>query len=154
MYNIKAYTIRRTKYASQLTASGVANRWNKSNQYVIYAGSSIALSTLEFIVHRANINIENSYQILSLSIAVNDGEEHLIEQKNLPKKWRSIHAYSQLQEIGSNWYKENKSLIMKVPSAVVPQEYNYLINTSNSAFTSRVKIIDREEFVWDSRLFK
>ncbi|SFQ42232.1 hypothetical protein SAMN04515674_11833 [Pseudarcicella hirudinis] len=45
------YNIRKSKYADSLKASGVANRWNKDDEFVIYAGASISLSTLELVAH-------------------------------------------------------------------------------------------------------
>ena len=56
------YNIRKAKYAQSLQASGVANRWNKNDEFVIYTASSRALSTLELVVHRNYINIDNSYK--------------------------------------------------------------------------------------------
>ena len=61
-------------------------------------------------------------------------------------------AYSSLQEIGSKWYVNQESLVLKVPSAVIPYEYNYVINAEHPLFADNIKIIRREDYFWDNRL--
>jgi len=70
------------------------------------------------------------------------------------RKWRGISAYAQLQAIGSRWYQSESSLILKVPSAVIPQEYNYVINTRHKDFRKKVKLVDSEVYFWDKRIFE
>lgn len=88
-------------------------------------------------------------------ISVADDED-LIEQfkiKELPKNWRKIAAYSRLQKMGSSWYKNQESLILKVPSAVIKQEYNYVINTKHPDFKKEnIDLIRTEAYFWDKRL--
>ncbi|WP_313255113.1 hypothetical protein [Empedobacter sp.] len=62
------FNIRKARYSKSLQASGVANRWNKNDEFVIYTGSSRALSTLELVVHRSSISIDNSYKLLVIEI--------------------------------------------------------------------------------------
>jgi len=82
-------------------------------------------------------------------------EDHLIKQlyiNDLPDNWRSIAAYSQLQKIGSKWYKSEETLILKVPSVIIPYEYNYIINTEHPEFSANVSRIRGEEYFWDTRI--
>lgn len=83
-------------------------------------------------------------------------EEDLFDQiplKNLPENWRKFEMYPILQKIGSEWYKSKRSLILKVPSAVIPKEYNYIINTTHPLFNEKVKLVRNEEYFFDGRLF-
>jgi len=57
-----------------------------------------------------------------------------------------------LQEIGSQWYNAMEFLVLKVPSAVIEQEYNYVINTRHPDFSKLVRLKAVEDFVWDRRL--
>lgn len=57
------------------------------------------------------------------------------------------------QEILNEWYGKKESLILKVPSALIPQEHNFVINTKHDLFSSHVKLIGLEDFYWDGRLF-
>lgn len=146
------YNIRKEKYAKELRASGVANRWNKNDEFVIYTGSSRSLSTLELVVHRSGISIDNSYKLMVIEINCTEDEILEITSKDLPNNWRSVEAYPILQEVGSKWYQRCKKLVMKVPSAVIPKEYNYLIHTKHPDFQQKVKIYEVEDYQWDKRL--
>ncbi len=146
------YNIRKEKYAYNLTASGIPNRWNRQNEYVIYTGSSRALSILELVVHRASILPDTSYKILTIELNVSDKDIFIIDRRDLPLTWKSIHAYSQLQSIGSKWYKNASQLVLRVPSVIIPQEYNYVLNTMHHDYRRKVKIEDVEDFDWDNRL--
>lgn len=57
-----------------------------------------------------------------------------------------------MQTIGSDWYQARTSLILKVPSAVIPLEYNYIINTEHPDFSDKVSLVRIEDYFWDSRL--
>jgi RES domain-containing protein len=57
------------------------------------------------------------------------------------------------KKIGSEWYKSKRSLILKVPSAVIPKEFNYVINTMHSVFEEKVKLVRNEDYFFDGRLF-
>ena len=74
-----------------------------------------------------------------------------ITDEELPKNWKSVKAYPQLQRIGSQWYEESKQLLLKVPSVLIPSEFNYVINTKHPAFKN-VSIASLENFFWDDRL--
>lgn len=145
------FKICREKYSHSLNASGAANRWNKKDEFVIYTGSSRSLSTLEMVAHRSYINISSQYKLLIISIS----DESLIKEidiRDLPENWKSIEAYVELQEIGSKWYQSNESLVLKVPSAIIPQEYNYIINTKHPLFATHIILKEVDDFVWDNGL--
>ncbi len=150
MFKLLTYNIRKEKYAGSLRASGASNRWNKEGEYVIYSGSSRALSVLELVVHRAGINPDQSYKLLTIEIDAK--QEDIEDVKNLPENWHFISNYSQLQEMGSTWYKSCRKLLLKVPSAVIQREYNYIINTQHPKFNTYVRVKETEDFEWDKRL--
>ena len=149
---MEIFRISREKYAKQLTPSGCANRWNLDGQKVIYTGSSRSLSTLELIVHRGTVKPGTSYKVLVIFVT---DEDHLIRQiliNDLPKNWRELKAYPKLQKIGADWYNNQDTLLLKVPSAVLPKEYNYIINAEHPEFTRCVKLAAIENYFWDERL--
>lgn len=149
---MEVYNIRKEKYSNSLVASGSANRWNKKDEFVIYTGSNRALSTLEMVVHRSYILPTTPYRLLTIEILESESFLKEINPNDLPKNWRSIEAYPTLQDIGSNWYNSKESLVLKIPSAIIPQEYNIIINTKHPLFEANVKIINNEDFLWDERL--
>lgn len=146
------YNIWKSKYAGSLKASGVANRWNKNEEFVIYAGGSISLATLELVAHRNAIDIRSGYKLLFIHLDISKSKITEVKIEDLPENWKSIEIYPVLQEMSSQWYQNKTSLILRVPSALVQWEYDYLINTAHPDFETKVSIFNTEEFVWDSRI--
>ncbi|WP_031428669.1 RES family NAD+ phosphorylase [Flavimarina sp. Hel_I_48] len=149
---MEVFKITAAKYDHLLTASGRPNRWNKKGEFVIYAGSSRSLSTLELIVHRSAIQPMVPYSVVVLSISDDPDLYKTLSQNQLPENWKKISAYPQLQQIGSDWYKKQGGLVLKVPSAVIPFEFNYILNTAHSAFKENVRLVRTERYFWDERL--
>ena len=94
-----------------------------------------------------------NYKVLVISIDEGARIIQKISTNDLPDNWQSLSAYSSLQTIGSNWYLRQKSLVLRVPSAVIPQENNYIINTEHPDFKSQVQLVKVEDYFWDNRLF-
>lgn len=133
-------------------STGNANRWNKRGEYVIYTGWQRSLSTLELVVHRKSIAPSQYYKVMVIFLP-DDASTTQINLGDLPTNWRTMSAYSILQDIGSSWYNAQKSLILKVPSAVIPWEYNYIINTRHPDYNTSVILVRTEDYFWDDRLF-
>lgn len=151
---MEVFRISHIDHSKKLSSSGSANRWNFDGEYVMYTGSSRSLSTLEMVVHRNSIKLLPNYEVMIISIA---DDEELYEQipiKKLPKNWRKLEAYYKLQNIGSKWYEEQRSLVLKVPSAVIPKEYNYIINTRHPDFSANISLVRNEDYFFDKRLFE
>ncbi len=75
-----------------------------------------------------------------------------IQINDLPGNWQTVATFSALQRIGSNWVIIEQTFILKVPSAVIPYEYNYVINTAHPEFSSKVHLVRTEAYFWNSRL--
>lgn len=87
-----------------------------------------------------------------ISVPDSDHLIKTIDTKVLPENWREFEAYSLLQKIGSEWFNSKETLILKVPSAVIPQEYNYIINTEHPDFKKNIVLVRTESYFWDERL--
>jgi RES domain-containing protein len=148
---MEVFRIALEKYAGALTASGSANRWNIAGQSVLYTGASRSLSTLELVVHRSAIQPTKNYKVMVISIADEDDLVQQVQTRDLPPNWRTMGAYSELQKIGSDWYTRQETLLLKVPSSVIIQEYNFLINVTHPDF-AKVKLVREEDYFWDGRL--
>ena len=149
---MEAFRISRERYANQLNSSGIANRWNFDQEWVIYTSSSRSLATLELVVHSAHIQPGLVYKTMIIHFP---DDKKLITEINpgdLPKNWRELDAYPKLQRMGSEWYHKQQSLILKVPSAVILAESNYVINTKHPDFTKKVQLKKVENYFWDERL--
>ena len=146
-----AFRIAHYKYAHSLSVSGFEGRWNSKGKLVLYASENIATSLLENIIYRTGTGFNNDYKIM----VIYHTEEHIeqIITSNLPKDWRSMESYDQLQKIGDSWYDEQRSLCLKVPSSILPDNYNIIFNTTHPEFKN-VKLIDVLDYEPDERLEK
>ena len=152
---MQVFRIASAKYSKALIASGNAARWNRENELVLYAAQHRSLATLELVVHRNSLPTTIKYETMVISIADDPTFITDISIKQLPKNWQSTAAYSDLQSIGSEWYKTQQSLILRVPSVIIPQEHNFIINTRHPDFFSgKIALTKREEFYFDNRLLK
>ncbi|MGB3589914.1 MAG: RES family NAD+ phosphorylase [Tunicatimonas sp.] len=143
------YRITRAKYANELVASGFKNRWNDEGQFVIYTSESRSLACLENLVHRSHSGNDQLFR--TMIIFVPDELAILtVQEAELPKNWRKGFCDTCLQ-LGSAWYTENKYPLLKVPTTIIPNEWNYLINARHPDF-SQIKLVSTEGFPFDQRL--
>ena len=149
---MELFRISTAKRARSLSASGKENRWNKSGQFVIYAGTSRSLSTLELIVHSNMIEPAVPFKMMIIAIPDDDRLVKALSVDELPANWRNVAAFGALQNFGGLWYENNESLLLKVPSAVIPPEFNYLINVKHPDYNNtNVKLAKTEKYFWDER---
>lgn len=148
------YRLSKEIYKNDLSGIGAekfGGRWNNKGTRMVYTAQSRALANLEVAVHLAFTNIPKNYYLTTLQIP----DEFIVtyDQKYLKNKnWKSIPPINFTQTEGDKFVKEN-GLILKVPSAIVQGDYNYLINPTHEKL-SQVKILESELFSFDSRLFK
>jgi RES domain-containing protein len=141
------------QHAGKLSSPGTAARWNRENQFVLYAGHSRSLASLEVVVHRNNRQPKDPYKVMVLSLRDDESLVTHLRITDLPPNWRTLQAYSLLQEIGSHWYANRQSLVLRVPSVIIPQEYNYIINLYHPDMSdANVSLVRTEPYFWDSRL--
>ena len=146
------FRIVQEKYAASLLSSGRAARWNEEGQHVIYTSASRSLATLELLVHLGNLKTASQYKVLVISVNRKQGVVEKLNEKMLPRNWREIAAYPVLQQLGSSWYRNRRSLVLQVPSVIIPRESNYIINTKHTEFQSNIRLIKKEAYFWDERL--
>lgn len=146
------YRITLAKWTGSLTASGRAARWNGNGHFMIYAASTRALACLENVVHRRSIGTDDLFRVTLIEIP-DDIKIIKIDKKRLPANWQEYINYASCQSIGNGWLNENKTAVLRVPSAIIAEEYNYLLNPKHPDFT-RIKIRSTERFTFDERLLK
>ena len=144
----------KAKYAHDLSGRGAelaGGRWNTKGVRMIYTSASRALCTTEIAVHTPLGNLPTDFSIISIQLPSSKIME-LVPAK-LPKDWKSFPHSSSTQKLGDLFARENKFLVLQVPSAVVQGDFNYLLNPLHPDF-HKVKVVDVEEFGFDPRLFK
>lgn len=144
------YRITHKAYSSALFASGIAGRWNGAGKKVIYCAESIALAFLENMVRRQGVGFNDDFKILIIEIPDDVGIT-TINSTDLEAGWRDFKDYAVCQPLGDQWYDRGRTLLLKVPSAVLPESFNYVINTRHVDFT-KVQLIATTDLVPDERI--
>lgn len=149
------YRIEREKYldiALQGIGASMSKgyRWNSFNTRLIYTAESRALATLEVSVHldlSEDLPIDRFY----LEIEIPDNITILeVKLEDLPDDWNAKPPTITTQTIGDDFVNYNEAAILKVPSSIVPQEFNYLINPNHND-ANKIKIINSTRMHFDSR---
>lgn len=120
-------------------------RWNSQGSPVVYTASSLSLACLEILVALPHLKIPEGYVSLEISIADSINSEHYDRHID------SIKKAENCRNIGDNWLAEKRSSILKVPSVIIPQESNILINPLHQD-AHKIKIKRMLPFTFDPRL--
>jgi RES domain-containing protein len=132
-------------YGSEL----YGNRWNSIGLAAAYASSTRALCALEYLVHVDPDLLPNDLVFADISFAESD-VEHIAR---LPVGWDE-EGSATAAAYGDAWLREQRSAVLAVPSVVVRNDVNYVINPRHPDFSTLVIGANLEEFVFDQRLFK
>ena len=149
---MRVYRVGKTKYASDLTGEGArlnGGRWNNKLVNCLYTSESRALALLEYTV---NINIDDIPRALSITIIeIPDQSIKILKEADLPGDWKQSPAPSSTKNFGSNLLLSAAELVIKIPSTVIPDEYNYLLNSLHPE-SKKFKIVSVSDFVYDVRI--
>ena len=123
-------------------------RWNHKGTRVVYSAESLALCALEVIV---NVNeLADDYVSISIEIP-NDLEITSRSVADLPSGWDAYPSIDATRDIGTNWANGLTTVVLSVPSAVIPRERNYILNPAHPDFP-RIRFESPELFYFDDRL--
>ncbi len=155
---MRVFRIEKKKYLNQaLSGRGAAlstrNRWNEFGTPLVYTAHSRALALLELAVHLdviegpitdryyVEIDIPDDLQIVELTLDV------------LPKNWQANPPGNNTRQLGDHFVIQQKAAVIKVPSSIVPQEFNYLINPLHKD-AGKIATISQEIIQIDHRLLR
>lgn len=147
---MNVYRITTAKWADKLSGSGYPARWNSKGVYVIYTATTRALACLENLVHRSGEGLHSRFKIVEIEIHDNVSIQK-IKTDDLPEEWYKTEYYPVCRQIGDRWIEEGKSLLLQIPSSIIHEETNVLINPHHPEF-KEVKVADIREFLFDERL--
>jgi RES domain-containing protein len=148
------YRLCKSAWKDDLSGRGAeltGGRWNSKGVAVVYTSSSRALCMAEIAVHTAFGCIPEDYVMVEIDVP--DGimlEE--VSISTLPEGWQRFEYRNLTQSMGNRFIREKKNLLLKVPSAVVQGDCNYLLNPAHPLITD-VSIIAAVPFRFDERLF-
>ncbi len=147
------YRIASNEYIHDLSGYGAklnGGRWNREGVAVLYTGSSIALCGWEYWVHLPETITLKQNAFAVATIQVPDSSTLIVTASDLPEQW--AREEEALFNLTDGWISQNEYLVMQVPSAVIPNECNYLINPLHSLLP-QVTLLSVAPFSFDRRAF-
>lgn len=145
------FRITNETYKNNISGNGAAmfgSRWNSKGTRLLYTSQSISLSILESLVHLKRSDIPPTQYLLHIELP-DEKEIAEISYKKIKKDWHREIEYTQW--MGDQFIRNKKNLFLKVPSAIVPQESNVLLNPAHNEF-KKVKLVASELLELDKRL--
>jgi len=149
---LAAWRIVKSKYAESAFsgegAARVGGRWNSRGHWVVYTSGSLSLAALELLVH---LNPPVHFRWIAMRCEFDAKLVETLDPGLLPTDWSLYPAPGANRALGDAWLKETRSVVLAVPSVIVPGETNYLLNPAHSDF-DRIAIGLPVPFAFDSRL--
>lgn len=122
------------------------NRWNSAGVQVAYTSEHPALAALELLTYWGNYPSMRGYHLFTFTFAPDEVEDALKRQADIDPVEKS-----QTRRYGDAWVREARSLVLRVPSVVVPMSFNYLINPNHPRYDPRA-VTAHGPFVYDKRI--
>ena len=152
---LEAWRITKKKHAAKAFDGEGARlqggRWSRPGTRIIYTAGGQPLAILEILVHLQQPEFLSNYVVFEVEFP-----EKLVEALDpgsLPANWRVSPAPPAALAIGDDWIKKSSSAILRVPSVIVPSEYNFLINPAHRDFAT-ITISSPKRLDMDPRLLK
>ena len=152
---LTAWRLVRPKYGTRRDAFNgegarlFGERWNSPGRRLVYVSLSLSLAALETLVHADRRRFERAY--VSFKIHLPEARVLELRDEDLPEDWQTRAVSENARQIGDAWLSARASFALSVPSVLIPDERNYLVNPDHSQF-SELAISDPRPFRFDARL--
>ncbi len=150
---MQLWRLTRRKHAHKESLSEGARRsggrWNREGTPVVYTGTSISLVALEYFVHLSG-QAPRDLVLLRLELRGRFVVEE-IGSARLVEEWNRLET--ETQELGTSWARSARSIGLSVPSAIVPEERNVVLNPSHRSWR-HVRLEVARDFTFDPRMYK
>lgn len=147
-----AWRVGKAKHAEDLSGAGAAivgGRWNDMDVPALYLGFTPAICCLEAFV---NASGPPAFQMKLARVSLPDDMGLYLRPDELPSGWDAKPADRPSMEFGTNWLRSQTHLGLIVPSAVLPAEFNIVINPKHPA-ANRIQVVELLDFFYDPRMF-
>jgi RES domain-containing protein len=152
--SVHAFRLIKAKHAATAFSGEGARlaggRWNLPGTPLVYTSESLSLAALETFVHLQPVDRRIRYVWFQVTIPANVSIDTLA---SLPKSWRESPPSEASQSAGTRWANQAGTAVLRVPSILVPGEYNFLLNPAHAHF-KRLKLSKPQPFEFDGRLWK
>ncbi|MDE2652473.1 MAG: RES family NAD+ phosphorylase [Gemmatimonadota bacterium] len=126
-------------------------RWNRPGRRAVYLGGSLALASMELLVHLKAPAVLETYR--KLRVRIPRALVASVSECDLPADWAAPRMHPGTQEMGDRWLRSRASAVLRVPSAVVIGEVNYIANPRHPDF-GRIDAGTIRGFRFDARVLK
>jgi len=154
MPELTAWRVDKAKRArTSFSGEGAAlegGRWNSAGVRVVYLSASLAMAALEKYVHLPK-PLPAGMELVRFKVTFSDSLVQRVKPADLPADWRAAPPSASTQFIGDTWTRDVVSAVLAVPSVLIPEETNYLLNSAHPDF-KKVKIGEPEAFAFDYRI--
>lgn len=152
---ITAWRITRKNYVKNAFSGEGAKifggRWNPIGYPMVYVAQNLSLAILELIVH---LNDDSDItRFVAIPVTFDKSLVHVLPQSQLPDNWFDLPISEQSQMVGKKWLEQQQSVLLQVPSSVVPSESNFLINPLHPQF-AKLEIGSPQSLCIDQRISK
>jgi RES domain-containing protein len=153
MAEVVGWRIIKQKHASTAFSGDGARlfegRWNSAGVRIVYCSEHLSLATLEILVHTQPVVVRDKYR--AFRVRWDAKLMAAVDPADLLKGWNAFPPTEASKKVGDQWIKAGRTVVLAVPSAIVPLERTFLLNPAHSDF-SRIRIKDVGAFVLDPRL--
>lgn len=154
---MRIWRVGKTKYIGDRAGVGAklaGGRWSSKGVAVLYFAATKSLAALEVFVHLEPEDLPEPLSAIGIDLP-NETFTGRARQSvgDLPPSWRHYPAPTALQAVGDAWVRAAASVVLELPSAIIPEESNYLLNPNHSDFKKLVWN-EPERFEFDPRMWK
>lgn len=152
---MEVFRLARKKYPIELSGKGASisgARWNSKGTEIIYCAQNRALAMVEVLVHLSLATLPSDFSMLTIYIP-DEVSLEILNPKLLNIDWNVFPCTFETPLLGDDFIKRSEACVLKVPSAVVKGDFNYLINPFHVDFY-KIIITEQNDFPFDKRIFK
>jgi RES domain-containing protein len=151
---MEVYRITQQEFTEDLTGNGArlfGGRWNSEGFFALYVSSSRSLALLETLAHTpAKMLDVRVYHLIALSVPENMLTQK-VSVKNLLPGWDAPDTRPFTKKIGDTFLSNKRNLMLEVPSVIMPEEINFVINPLHQDM-KQVKVINKRRIYFDNRI--
>ena len=151
---MELFRITQEKFTDDLSGNGsrlFGGRWNSEGYFALYTSSFRSLALLETLAHTpAKMLTVKVYYIITLSVPDNQIAQKVFVS-NLPSGWDAPDTRPFTKKLGDQFLHDNNELLLEVPSVLMPEESNFVLNPLHKEMR-KVKIVNKRTIYFDHRI--
>ncbi len=151
---MEVFRLSHTQFSMDLSGQGAklyGGRWNSIGTPMLYTSSHISLCALELACNCGGLIGLKNLALTCITIS-NKASIEKLDLKDLPKNWNTHPSLNANKILGDQFLKSTAAIALAVPSVLVPEEMNYLINPLHPSFDKWVQILWNKPFTFDNRI--